>query len=169
VGNSGSGYRVAQQPDHPTWKPDAVCGRPRVLLSNKMLVAPRDGCVSTHASDATGSIRFASCSLTEAYRLKLVRFKQQKLAKALVLTLPTFLENLENEKEWIEVPGEECTAAGECRFVMKSKIQVLHVSFRWRSVGAISGNFVTSFIDGRKLEGSFSAKGIKPMTEIICE
>ena len=125
----------------------------------------------TYASDATGSIRFASCSLSETYRLELVRFQKKKLAKTLVLTLPGFgfLETPENEKDWIEVQGEECAASGECRFVAKSKIQVLRVSFRWRSVGAISGNFVTSFNDGRKLEGSFSVKGIKPTTEIICE
>ena len=125
----------------------------------------------TYGSDATGSIRFSSCSLSDTYRLELVRFQEKKLAKTLVLTLPNFafLENLANGKGWIEVPGEECAASGECRFVMKSKIQVLRVSFRWRSVGAISGNFAVSFNDGRKLEGSFSAKGIKPATEIICE
>ncbi len=128
---------------------------------------------TTLGSDATGSIRFASCSLSETYRLELVSFQKKKLEKVLVLTLPTdgFLRNLENEKDWIEVPGEECARSGQCRFVMKSKVQILHVSFfsKLRSVSAISGNFQVSFSDGRKLEGSFGAKGIKPGTEIICE
>lgn len=123
----------------------------------------------TYAADATGSIRFASCSLSETYRLELVRFQEKKLAKVIILTLPDFLEYFEKEKKWVKVDGEECTESGECRFVMKSEIQVQRVSFRWRSVGAISGNFVVSFSDGRKLQGSFSAKGIKPAAEIICE
>jgi len=128
---------------------------------------------TTYGSDATGSIRFARCSFSEAYRLELVRVQKKMLAKPLVLTLPSgpFLKNLEKERVWIEVPGEECTGSGGCRFVMKSKIQILHVSFFSESwiVSAISGNFQVSFSDGRKIDGSFSANGVKPATEIICE
>jgi hypothetical protein len=53
----------------------------RCVIGCSLLLIP----VLTYASDATGSIRFASCSLTETYRLELVRFKQQKLAKAIVI------------------------------------------------------------------------------------
>lgn len=94
------------------------------------------GCASllipamTYATDATGSIRFASCSLSEKYRLELVRFQEKKLAKVIILTLPDFLQYFEKEKEWVQVDGEECTESGECRFVMKSEIQVQRVSFR---------------------------------------
>jgi hypothetical protein len=62
----------------------------------------------------------------------------------------------------------DCPQRGRCE-TLSGKIQILHVSYAWRSVRAISGKFVVSYIDGRKLEGSFSAKGIKPATEIICE
>jgi len=74
---------------------------------------------------------------------------------------------LETNKEWMEVPMD-CPQHDRCETV-SGKIQILHVSYAWRSVRAISSNFAVSYIDGRKLKGSFSAKGIKPATEIICE
>jgi len=33
----------------------------------------------------------------------------------------------------------------------------------------MSANFVIVFVDGRKLEGSFKAKYVKPAGEFICE
>ena len=33
----------------------------------------------------------------------------------------------------------------------------------------MSGNFEIVFYDGRKLEGSFRAKYVKPSAELICE
>ncbi len=76
--------------------------------------------------------------------------------------------NLELYKnEWAEVQMD-CPQRGRCETV-RGKIQILCVSQGRRIVSALSGNFAVTYIDGRKLEGSFSAKGIQPAEEIICE
>ena len=118
----------------------------------------------TYGSDATGSIRFKSCDLF-GLRLELARFQKKNLENALAFELPQALEPIKGE--WIEVPMD-CPQHGRCETV-SGKIQILHVSYGRRIVSAVSGNFAVSYIDGRKLEGSFSAKGIQPASDIICE
>jgi hypothetical protein len=119
----------------------------------------------TYGSGATGTVRFVSCELLNELRLELVRFQKKNLENGLAFRLPMNLETYKNE--WMEV-GTDCSQRGRCETV-RGKIQILHVSYAWRSMRAISGNFAVAYIDGRKLEGSFSAKGIQPRTEIICE
>lgn len=97
-----------------------------------------------------------------------MRFHKKDLEKTLAFKLPGDWV-LEHEKDWMEVPGMECTGLGQCETVVRTKIQILHVSHRWRSARVVFGNFVVSLNDGRKLEGSFSARFIKPSAQIICE
>jgi hypothetical protein len=117
------------------------------------------------ASDATGSFTFASCSFAESYRIDLSRF--QKKDRALTFKVPETLVT-GSWRDWLEVPGEECTASGHCEIIMKSKIRILHVSPGSVHAKKISGDFEVLFSDGRKREGSFSAKFAKPSTQFIC-
>ncbi len=99
--------------------------------------------------------------------MELGRFQKKNLNKALVFKLPGDW-TLKQEKNWMEALGMECARAGQCEAAVKSKIQILHFSARWGRV-RISGNFMISLKDGRKLEGSFSANGVRPSNKIICE
>ena len=131
----------------------------RCIIGCSLLLTPPP----TYGSDATGTVRFVSCDFWQ-YRLELIRFQKRNLENGLAFKLPGYLET---NKEWMEVPMD-CPQRGRCETV-SGKIQILHVSYGRRSVSALSGNFAVSYVDGRKLEGSFSAKGIQPATEIICE
>jgi hypothetical protein len=95
-----------------------------------------------------------------------VRFQKKNLEKTLVFKI---YDVGDHEKDWIEVPGMECTSLGQCETAVSSKVRILRMSYGRRNIRAVSGNFVVSFKDGRILEGSFSAKGVQPSTEIICE
>ena len=122
------------------------------------------------ARDASGSIRFASCSFFERYRLKLVGFQTEGVEKALEFKIPD--EGvLEREKDWIEVPATvECAQSAHCEIFGPGKIQIRRVSHGWRgSLKSISGKFVVTFNDGRKIEVYFTAKYVKPSTLAICE
>jgi hypothetical protein len=114
-------------------------------------------------------MRLASCSFFERYRLTLVGFQTQGLEKALEFEVPD--ENvLEREKDWIEVPATvECARAAQCELFARGKIQVLRMSHGWRGLKSISGKFVVTFNDGKKIEGDFSAKFVKPSAQQICE
>jgi hypothetical protein len=135
----------------------------RILCCSLFFVPP-----PTYASDATGSVKFASCDSPLRYSLELTRIQKKTLRKALVFRIPD-LGFLANEKDWMEVPGVECKTPDQCETAVSSKIQIMRVSHRWGNLRRVSGNFVVAFKDGRKLEGSFSAKEIRPLTRIICE
>jgi hypothetical protein len=115
----------------------------------------------TYGSDAAGTVRFASCDFLAALRLELVRFQKANLENPLVFKLP-------RNPKGVVGSAHGLPAARPMRD-RERQDQILHVSYGRRSVSALSGNFAVSYIDGRKLEGSFSAKGIQPATEIICE
>jgi hypothetical protein len=125
---------------------------------------------SASATDASGSMRLASCSFFERYRLKLVGFQTEGSEKALEFNIPSE-SVLEQEKDWIEVPATvECAQSAQCEIFARGKIQILRVSHGWRgSLKSISGKFVVTFNDGRKIEGNFGAKYVKPSTLWICE
>ena len=122
------------------------------------------------AVDARGSMRFASCSFFERYRLTLVGFQTQRSEKALEFKVPDE-RILEQEKEWIEVPAMvECARAVQCEIFGQGKIQILRVSHGWKGgLKSVSGKFVVTFNDGRKIEGEFGAKSVKPSTQPICD
>ena len=50
-----------------------------------------------------------------------------------------------------------------------SRVQVVRLSRHWWRTIEMFGNFVIVFGDGRKLEGSFKAKYVKPQRILICE
>jgi hypothetical protein len=115
-------------------------------------------------------MRFASCSFFERYNLKLVGFKTEGSEKLIELKVPDEWV-LEHEKDWIEGSAMvECAPSSPCQIFARSRIQILHVSHGWRgSLKSISGKFAITLIDGRKIDGNFSAKYIKPPTLGICE
>ena len=121
------------------------------------------------ARDVSGSIRFASCSFSERYRLNLVGFQTEGAERALEFKVPGVL--LEPEKDGIEVPVTvDCARAAQCEIFGRGRIQMLRVSHGWRgSLKSISGEFVVTFNDGRKIEGNFTAKYVKPSKLAICE
>src|SRR5258708_7263254 len=108
------------------------------------------------ATDASGSMRLASCDFFERYRLKLVGFQTEGMEKALEFKVPDEYV-LEHEKDWIEVDGMvECTPSAQCQIFAPSKIQILRVSRGWRgSLKSISGKFVVTLNDGRKIQANF--------------
>jgi hypothetical protein len=62
--------------------------------------------------------------------------------------------------QWVDSPQDDAKS---------SRIQVVHLSRHWWRTMEMSGNFEIVFYDGRKLEGSFRAKYVKPRAELICE
>jgi hypothetical protein len=84
----------------------------------------------------------------------------------IVLKIPVD-RTLEHDKDWIDVPAMECTGRDQCEVAL-GKIQIVRFWYLWRSI-RLRGNFVVDFKDGRKLEGSFKAKEIRPPQTIICE
>lgn len=122
-----------------------------------------------YGSDATGFFRFGSCTYFETYRLELVRFHKQKPEKSMVFMLPGDWTLERWSKEWSATPAMECTPSGQCEAAPRSAINISRVSRRWGAIRAISGSFAIQSKDGKRIEGSFRAKFIKPATKIICE
>jgi hypothetical protein len=125
-------------------------------------------CPASFAGDASGSIAWASCSLFEEYRLKLIDFQTDGLERALEFKIPNIFRR--QEKDWLEVPvSVECAQSAPCE-IARGNIQILRVSHGWRgSLKSASGKFVVTINDGRKIEGNFTAKYVKPSKTPICE
>lgn len=123
-----------------------------------------------HGADARGSMRLASCSLFDRYRLTLVGFQTQGSETALEFSVPDE-SVLEREKDWIAVDATvECARATRCELFGQGKIQILRMFHGRRgSLKSIFGKFVVTFSDGRKIEGDFSAKFTTPSAPQICE
>jgi hypothetical protein len=117
--------------------------------------------------EARGVFRFQSCEVARQYRLTLTQSPKQQASNVIELDLPHDwgLENL--TKDWLEVTGWACKGEGQCESIA-GKIRNVHLH-GWRSLNGISGEFAVEFRDGRKLEGAFRAKYIKPASEIVCE
>jgi hypothetical protein len=56
--------------------------------------------------------------------------------------------------QWVDSRGPE-----GAKF---SQIQIVQLSHHWWRGTVMSGNFVVVFVDGKKLQGSFKAKYVKP-------
>ena len=120
-------------------------------------------------SDATGVVRFHSCSQFKFFRLDLTRFKGRVLDEANVFIIPGGWV-LEHEKGWMAADAMACAGPwpGVCESFVDSKIQILRVTHRWGR-HRVSGNFAVEFQGGRKLKGSFTAKFKLPRKPIICD
>jgi len=123
--------------------------------------------LKAYGIDATGLMRFASCNYVNQYRLTLTRYEKHNLEKPVVLELPGDWALTHLTKDWCDVSGTECSGDGRCETVA-AKIQGVRIH-GWRGMSAISGNFVIERKDGKKLQGSFKAKYLKPAARIICE
>ena len=122
------------------------------------------------ATDGSGSLRLVSCSFFERYRLKLTGFQTNGSEKALEFNLPDE-SVLEQERDWVEVDATvDCGDPAQCELFGRGQIRILRVSHGWRGgLKSISGKFVVAFRDGRKIEGNFTAKYVKPSPPRICE
>jgi hypothetical protein len=118
------------------------------------------------AADATGEVRFKSCSPADFYRLDLVRLRGHKLEHSISCALPDLDWALPNMKSLTAVPGIECLG---CEELVDCKIQVLSTSRTSGAFTFISGNFAVELRSGQKVNGSFAAKFIKYPRRIICE
>lgn len=114
--------------------------------------------VSADASDATGTVRFWSCPFSNHYRLTLETFRKHKLPNPIALALT---DSPAWSLRWMDVEGLAC-GPETCDAIAVSKVRITRKSYKWTSFGSLSGDFIIEFKDGRRLEGSFKAKGIKP-------
>jgi hypothetical protein len=117
---------------------------------------------SVHAfgADATGVFR-PTCESVYQYLLDITTFRGHRLGKPIQLQVLGEVGLDLYPKQWVDSPRNDD--------IKSSRIQVLHLSHHgWRS--EMSGNFEIVFGDGRKLEGSFKAKYVKPLGgPLICE
>jgi hypothetical protein len=99
-----------------------------------------------------------------------VRYRKQALPNPIVFSLPDPLSLEEFAVDWWDWTASACAGPDRCEEITKSRLQGVHVSFKWwRWPRTFSGNFAVEFKDGRKLQGSFKARFIKPKTTFICE
>ena len=116
--------------------------------------------VRSFASDAIWVLRPA-CGFPYQYLLDIPNFQGHRLEKTIQFKVlgESGLQLYANQ--WVDSPRQDDTEF--------SRIQVLSLSRHWWRTMEMSGNFVIVFVDGRKLEGSFRAKYVKPPGEFICE
>ncbi len=134
-----------------------------ILACSLLLSSP-----PAYGSDATGFVEYG-CSVFP-YRLALVRYRKQKLPNPIWFHLPRPEYLKEFTKDWAEGWDASQCGADRCEEIAKDKLQGVHASYRWRRwPRTFSGNFSIEYKDGRKLQGSFKAKFIKPKTQILCE
>lgn len=106
-----------------------------------------------------------------ANHLYLDGFNSHNPKKTIMLKLPASLEEI--PKDWLDVPGMECTGPQQCLPAAEAKIQLLHVSHlwwgRWTKRNEVSGNYEVKFKDGAKFEGSFKGKVQDSSAKLVCE
>jgi hypothetical protein len=112
-------------------------------------------------SDATGVIH-PTCDLPYGYQIELTNYGQHRLEKTIRF------KALGEIGQWLDELGMDCGAADPCAAYF-SRIQVLRVSRQRGQIQRMSGNVTIILNGGRKLEGSFVAKFVKPPRPLICE
>ena len=112
------------------------------------------------ASDAIGVLH-PTCGFPYQYILEITDYRGHRLEKAIQFEVLGDYGLRLYMNEWVE--SRRPTDA------MSSRIQIVHVSRHWWRPMKISGNFEIIFRDGRKLEGPFKAKYVKPPSLLICE
>ncbi len=111
-------------------------------------------------SDAIGLLH-PTCGFPYGYLLEITSYRGQRLPEPIrfqVMGEPALQSYL---GQWDAPPSND-----DAKF---RRIQVLHVSHHWGRAMEMTGNFVIEFEDGRKMEGSFRAKLVKPPEVLICE
>jgi len=112
------------------------------------------------ASDAVGVLH-PMCGFPYQYILEITDYRGHRLEETIKLkVLGDYPLQLEGG-QWVDSPRDDDAKS--------SRIQIVHVSrHRWRTMEML-GNFEIVLIDGRRLEGSFKAKYVKPQGLFICE
>jgi hypothetical protein len=116
--------------------------------------------VRAFGSDAIGVLH-PMCGSPYQYLLEITNYQGHRLEKTIQLKVlgESGLQLYANQ--WVDSPCQD--DAKSCR------IQIVHLSRHWWRTMEMSGNFEIVFDDGRKLEGSFKAKYVKPSGSFICE
>jgi hypothetical protein len=125
------------------------------------------GCVRMRASDAAGLFR-PICGPLNPYRVEIHDFRGQRLEKWIQFQVLDEDYRQPDLTEWIEAGGQQCSST-KCEKATSSRVQVIRTTRHWLRSMTIRGNFEMVFADGRKLEGSFQAKYVKPVHELRCE
>ena len=116
--------------------------------------------VRSFGSDAIGVLR-PVCGGPYEYLLDITYFRGHRLEKTIQFKVLGDYGLRLNANQWIDSPLQD--------HARSSRIQVRHLSRHWWRTMEMSGNFEIVFDDGRKLEGSFRAKYVKPPGDFICE
>lgn len=118
---------------------------------------------SAHAfgADATGVLR-PTCEYVYRYLLDIKTFRGHRFEKPIRFQVLGDYGLKLHANQWVNSPRNDDAQS--------SRIQVVHLSRHWWRTMEMSGNFEIVFADGRKLEGSFKAKYVKPPGgPFICE
>jgi hypothetical protein len=133
---------------------DRVTVRTSAILC-ALLLTPR-----AFASDAIGVLH-PTCGFPYQYILEITNYRGHRLEQTIRFkVLGDYGLQLE-ANQWVDSPRDDDAKS--------SRVQIVHVSRHWWQTMEMSGNFEIVFTDGRKLEGPFRAKYVKPPHPVICE
>jgi len=110
--------------------------------------------------DAIGVLH-PMCGFPYQYLLEITNYQGHRLEKRLQFKVLGESGIQLYANQWVDSPRQDDAKS--------SRIQIVHLSRHWWQTMAIAGNFEIVFEDGRKLEGSFKAKYVKPRGLFICE
>ena|SRR5271165_2260232 len=110
-------------------------------------------------SDAVGVLH-PMCGVFQ-YLLEITNYQGHRLEKPIQFNVlgESSLQLYPNQ--WVDSPRADNAKS--------SRVQIVHVSRHWWRTMEMSGSFEIVFDDGRKLEGPFKAKYVKPPRLVICE
>jgi len=137
----------------------AMLGRSTARTS-AVLCALLMSSVRAFGVDATGVLR-PECGLPYQYLLDITNFRGHRLGRTIQFQVLGDYGLQLHANQWVDSPRQDDAKL--------SRIQIVHLSRHWWRTMEMSGNFVIVFADGRKLEGSFKAKYVKPPGPFICE
>lgn len=113
-------------------------------------------------NDATGVVH-STCGFPFRYLIELTKYRGHPLTEPIRFKI---LGDVMSPNQWLDEQGMECGQADPCAGYF-SRIQVLHVSHG--GILKMSGNVTLILDGGRKLQGPFTARYVKPSQQLICE
>jgi hypothetical protein len=141
-------------------------GRTRALYCAALCVLLL-GPVPAFGSDASG-VFHPTCDIIYGYQLELMRYAGHHLEEPIRFKIFGDMGLQMFPNKWLDEQGMECRDADPCAGYF-SRLQVLHVSYHRGHILGLSGKVTIVLGGGRKLEGSFTAKYVKPAQPLICE
>jgi hypothetical protein len=136
-----------------------MSGRPSSLICALLCMLPLSSVIA-FGSDATGTL-YPTCDFAYPYLLDLTTFRGHRLEKAIEFHVLGEYGFQLYANQWVD-----SRSPGDARV---SRIQIVSMSSHWWRAMVMSGNFIVEFTDGKRLEGSFRAKYVKPPGDFICE